>query len=122
MRGIIFDTQAAVAFFQFHPQPPLHLDQPLDAALTDRAPLKEDLRERRIADQLVATEQEAKNALADDLEPEAGPEETEELEDWKVLKKSAALGVLRSKLKKLEGRLVRSRYPSPVPCAHEQVT
>ncbi|KAG9019267.1 hypothetical protein FRB90_004536 [Tulasnella sp. 427] len=76
------------------------------AALLDQAPAQEDVSSGRVASELIATEKEIEEKVVEEVsdnEPEA------DLEEWSIFKKAGAIDVLKREIKRLEGRLDRTK-------------
>ena len=74
----------------------------LSAALIEMAPARSDVDAGRVADDLVASQQE----ISELVEKDEYHGDASDLVEWKIFKKSAALDAVRTKIGKLEGRLV----------------
>ena len=74
----------------------------LSAALIEMAPARSDVDAGRVADDLLASQQE----ISELIEKDEYHGDASDLVEWKIFKKSAALDAVRTKIGKLEGRLV----------------
>ncbi|KAG8933618.1 hypothetical protein FRC01_007969 [Tulasnella sp. 417] len=76
------------------------------AALTDKAPAKEDLISGRVAGELVASEKEIQEKVVEEVSDD---ELEAQLEEWNIFKKAGAVDILKRGIKKWEGRLERAQ-------------